>query len=134
MKISELAVKSATPLDTIRYYEKRGLIREVDRTEAGYRIYSEEEVLRLRFIRSAKTLGFSLAEVSDLLAISESHASHSHAPKKALEQKRKDISEKIVKLKKMNDALKHLNERCDGTHAIGDCPILNSLWSEDLPH
>lgn len=92
MKIGELARQCQVSLDTVRYYEKQGLLASVDRSEGGYRLFDQEAVERLHFIRKAKDLGFTLKEIQELLDIRVSPESYACGEVKALtDQKRQMI-------------------------------------------
>ncbi len=125
--IGRMAREAGLAAETLRYYERIGLIRPVQRTAANYRLYDGHTEARLRFIRRAQNLGFSLAEVKDLLEISGS-AAHDMAEVKALtEQKIAEIDLKISDLRRMRTALVQQAERCPGHGSVEDCPILASL-------
>lgn len=126
MNISQAAKKSGVPAKTIRYYESIDLIPEAGRTASGYRVYTEKDVDRLRFIQHARGLGFSVKDVGDLLALWQDR-SRASADVKAMAAKRvEEIDGKIAELQSMRDTLTHLMDRCHGDERP-DCPILESL-------
>ncbi len=126
MNISQAAKKSGVPAKTIRYYESIDLIPEAGRTASGYRVYTDKDVERLRFIQHARGLGFAVKDVADLLALWQDRARAS-ADVKALAARRvEDIDRKITELQSMRDTLTHLMDRCHGDDRP-DCPILESL-------
>lgn len=129
MNISEAARKSGVPAKTIRYYEGIGLIAAPPRSDGGYRVYSERDVETLRFIQRARSLGFSVKDVSDLLALWHDR-SRASAEVKALAQRHVvDIERKIAELEGMRATLASLVSRCHGDDRP-DCPILEKLAGE----
>ncbi|SOD94084.1 Cu(I)-responsive transcriptional regulator [Caenispirillum bisanense] len=132
MNISQAAKKSGVPAKTIRYYESIDLIPEAGRTASGYRVYTDKDVERLRFIQHARGLGFSVKDVGDLLALWQDR-SRASADVKAVAAKRvEEIDRKIAELQSMRDTLNHLMDRCHGDDRP-DCPILESLADADVP-
>lgn len=126
MNIGIAAERSGVPAKTIRYYESVGLIQPADRTVAGYRVYGKQDVETLRFVQRARSLGFSVEEVGNLLALWRDR-SRSSAEVKALARHRvEDIDRKVAELTEMRETLLHLMERCHGD-ARPDCPILQGL-------
>jgi MerR family copper efflux transcriptional regulator len=126
MNIGTAARQSGVPAKTIRYYESVGLIDAADRTAAGYRVYSPRDVETLRFVQRGRSLGFSVEEVGNLLALWYDRSRNS-AEVKALAQHRvADIDRKIAELTEMRETLTDLMERCHGD-ARPDCPILQGL-------
>ncbi len=125
MKIGELSRRTATPVDTIRYYERRGLIPEVPRSAGGYRCYGQEAVRRLRFIRQAKALGFRLDEIAQLLSLSARDAACEDV-RRVAQAKAAEIETRIARLGRMHDCLMDLARACE-THGDAACPILGAL-------
>lgn len=131
--IGKIAKASGSSVETIRYYEREGLLPEAPRSDSGYRQYSQTAISRLRFIRRAKQLGFTLDEVRSLLKLAD--VDGSKAEVKALtEQKLALIDQKIDQLKAMRDALGELNDQCDGRGAISHCPIIHALENDHDHH
>jgi len=130
MKIGELAKRSEVPIDTVRYYEREGLIPPPVRRASGYRDYLEVDVDRLRFMRRAKNLGFTLHEIRDLLSLTAMAGDDMAALKSHAQAKLQDVDERIRALTKMRDALGALVHACPGHGALERCPILAAL-SED---
>ncbi|MEY2341035.1 heavy metal-responsive transcriptional regulator [Acidithiobacillus sp. IBUN Pt1247-S3] len=135
--IGRLAREAGLAAETLRYYERIGLIRPIQRTQSNYRLYDGEAESRLRFIRRAQNLGFSLAEVKELLDISSHPENDMAAVKEIAEGKIVDIEEKIADLQRMRTALQSVSERCPGHGSVDGCPILASLAGldriEELP-
>jgi len=111
--------------DTIRYYEKSGLLSPATRLASGYRRYDELQLRRLSFIREAQTLGFSLNDVRDLLGLSRQR--DVARVKRAAERKLDDVRQRIASLERVRDALSKLVSACPGHGRAQDCPILNAL-------
>ncbi|EQD34640.1 transcriptional regulator, MerR family [mine drainage metagenome] len=124
-KIGEVARHTGVLVDTIHYYERAGLLPEPARRPSGYRTYDAEAICRLRFIRRAKALGFSLAEIGELLTISTRQ--DIQAVKTAARRKRADLDQRISELTHIRDALDTLIEHCPGRGGAASCPILSAL-------
>lgn len=127
MTIGELARRSGVGVETIRFYQREGLIVEPPRRGSAYRRYTEDVVRHVRFIRRAKDLGFTLDETRDLLLLRvEPGASCEDVRVRAL-AKLADIDEKVRSLERMKVALRELTEACSGDGSAGACPILDAL-------
>lgn len=122
--VGQLAKAANVNIETVRYYERRGLLPEPKRRESGYREYSPEDVFRIKFIKRAQELGFTLKQISELLALRVDAKNTCAKVKKQTEAKISDIEEKIVLLKKMKTALGKLASSCK---AHEGCPILEYL-------
>lgn len=129
MTIGELARKAGVNVETVRYYERRGLITRPQRRGTGFREYQDEMFKRLRFIRQAKDLGFSLKEISELLSLRRDSQTSCREVKARAENKLKDIRQKIRTLEGMEAALAGLAKSCKGRGPLSDCPILDALES-----
>lgn len=129
LAISELAKRSQVNLQTIRYYEREGLLPKPRRLPSGYRIFSSEDVRRVRFIKQAQELGFSLKEIKELLALRVHPGTTSAEVRQRTASKIADIDEKLLTLTAMKKALVRLTAACSGQGALSDCPILESLDS-----
>ncbi|HSH42460.1 MAG TPA: MerR family DNA-binding protein [Arenicellales bacterium] len=119
--------------ETIRFYERRGLLPEAPRSSAGYRRFGEDSVKRLRFIRRAKSLGFSLPEISELLALQDEPGGDRARVKQITESKLREIEAKISDLESMRAALSELAEQCSGHGPVSGCPIIETLADGDAP-
>ena len=126
MKVGEVARASGVPAKTIRYYEEIGLIAPAERTDSGYRDYGTNDLETLRFIARSRSLGFSVAEVSDLLALWRDRQRSSSQVKAVAEDHLKSIDSKIAELRSLRDTLADLIHRCHGD-SRPDCPILKDL-------
>ena len=129
MNIGEVATRSGVPAKTIRYYESIGLIRPAERSAAGYRVYGDKELQTLRFIQRARNLGFSVKQVSELLALWHDRARASGDVKAVARRHLEEIDRRMAELQSMRDTLEHLVGRCHGDDRP-DCPILADLAGE----
>lgn len=118
-------------LETIRYYERLGLLPKPPRTQAGYRVFPEDTTARVRFIKRAKELGFSLKEIKELLALRIEPGKTRADVWERVESKLSDIDEKIKSLREMRKSLAKLTKVCRGDGPVNDCPILESLNHEE---
>jgi Cu(I)-responsive transcriptional regulator len=129
--IGKLARDIGIGAGTLRYYERLGLLAPAERTSAGYRKYGAAAARRLRFIRRAQALGFTLEEVADLLKLSDNPRASARQVKKATQAKITDIEQRIEALTRMKQGLAELEARCSGHGSTGECPILAALNRED---
>ena len=127
MKIGELAQRAEVRIDTVRYYERQGLLPAPLRQPSGYRTYSPADLLRLQFVRRAKSLGFSLEDIRDLLALSDNRDGDMGSLKAAASGKLADVEVKLAELTRIRDGLRTLVEACPGHGALDQCPILHAL-------
>ena len=130
LKIGEVARRGGVNLQTIRYYEREGLLQEPPRLASGYRMFPELAVYRVRFIKRAQELGFSLAEIRELLSLRQNAEAGSLAMRERAQAKIADIDQKIRTLRAMKNALHDLTEKCPGCGPLSDCPILDALEAE----
>ena len=128
----QLAKKAQVKVETVRYYERRGLIPEPSRKESGYRQYSQDDVIRIQFIKHSQRLGFTLKEIQDLLTLRVNPDTTCFDVKRRAEAKITGIEEKIQSLQRMKQALMKLSTTCRGRGPIGECPILEALKSENF--
>ena len=134
LTIGRLAKQVGLGIETVRFYERQGLIEPPPRTDSNYRIYPEEEVTRLRFIKKAKSLGFTLNEIKELLFIRHDPNATKADIKNRTLNKIEDVKQKISDLTRIKMALKHLVSSCDGHGPLEECPILEALDSESEEH
>ena len=127
LTIGQCARKAQVNVDTIRYYERRGLIPEPPRRQSGYRQYHENDVARIQFIKRAQELGFTLNEVEELLALRVDPTTKCVDVKEQTEGKIADISAKIKTLQRMKRVLTQLAASCDARAPTNECPILEAL-------
>ncbi len=130
LTIGKLALQADVTTDTVRYYEKEGLLTPASKTEAGYRLYNEDAMRRLRFIRQAQQCGFSLAEIRELLTLRNSDEACCKDVKSVTISKKLQLEHKIKALQIMSQALSELITICDNeTQPLDECPILSALES-----
>jgi Hg(II)-responsive transcriptional regulator len=129
LTIGKLASAAEVGIDTVRFYERACLLKRPQRTAAGYRLYAESDVARLRFIRRAKALGFSLDEIAELLRLNDGGGRRS-AVRALAEQRLKEIEQKLSELGRMRDTLRHLVHECRGDGSIAGCPIIEAVLPE----
>jgi Hg(II)-responsive transcriptional regulator len=127
LTIGQLARRAGVGVETVRFYERQGLLEEPARRSSGYRQYGEEVVRRLQFIKRAKALGFTLQEIADLIALRLDPATTRAEVRQKAVDKLTTIEGKIHDLKRMGDALRKLVEACDGQGPLAGCPILDAL-------
>lgn len=127
LKIGEVAKNSQVGVETVRFYEREGLIALPKRNESGYRQYPESVIKQIQFIQHAKSLGFSLKEIGELIKLKSTSGASCKTIKAAAKAKITDIQEKIDALERMKMALQPLVARCKSSDPISDCPILNAL-------
>ena len=129
MNIGQAGKASGVSAKMIRYYESVGLIPEAQRSEAGYRVYTENDIHTLRFIRRSRDLGFSVKDISQLLALWQDRNRASADVKAFAMTHIEQLNRKITELKSMVETLEHLASNCQGNNRP-DCPILNELADE----
>lgn len=127
LRIGQVAKQAGVGVETIRFYERRGLIEDPPRTDSGYREYPDEAVSRIRFIRRAGELGFSLSEIQDLLQLRVDSTASGGDVRRRAEAKIREIDNRIADLDRMKRALADLTALCSGEGPIGECPILDAL-------
>lgn len=127
LTIGQLAQRAGVGVETIRFYEREGLISEPPRRPSGYRDYPLETVARIVFIRRAKDLGFTLREINELLELRVRPRHNCAQVKRSADSKIADIDGKIASLRRMRRALKDLTRACEEKTSTTECPILASL-------
>ncbi len=132
MTIGAAAKAAGVGVETIRFYERKGLIHQPPRPERGFRIYSGETAGRVRFIREAQRLGFSLREVAELLALQADPAADSGEVRERAAAKIGEIGEKIARLERIRGALGALIAACPGSGPLGDCSIMMAMLGDGL--
>ncbi len=133
MNIGQLARQAGVPIDTVRYYERQHLIPEPPRSASGYRQYGQDDVTRLNFIRRAKTLGFTLEEIGELMALSGNYSSDMNEMKQKASRKLEIVEERLAELARMRDALLGLVDACPGHGPLATCPIMAALTTDPVP-
>lgn len=128
LTIGQVAATADVSTDALRFYEREGLIRPVKKTRAGYRLYEEDAVRRLHFIKHAQQCGFSLADIRELLELKNRNRSCCNNVKTVAIDKRRELETKISALQAMAYALTELIDVCtDESKPLDECPILAAL-------
>lgn len=127
LSIGQVADAAGVGVETVRFYQRKGLIEEPPRDGTRHRRYPSDTIVRLRFIRGAQNLGFSLKEIEDLLQLRLAHGATKADVKVRAEEKVADIEIKIRDLRRMRDSLLKLIGACQGTGPLEDCPILEAF-------
>lgn len=127
LSIGQVARRTQVTVETVRFYEKQGLIVAPQRSDAGYRQYPEETVKRVRFIQHAKEVGFTLKDIAELLALRQEPRTSCADIKLRATQKIEEVDRKIQDLKRIRDALARMILTCSGSGAVSQCPILEEL-------
>jgi len=131
LSIGQAARRAGVGVETIRFYERQGLLEVPPRRASGYRQYDESVVARLQFIRRAKDLGFTLHETKDLLSLRVDPKTTCQDVKGRAQVKIAEIDEKIRQLQRMRKALSNLTKACGSRGPISECPILECLDPAD---
>lgn len=129
---SKLAREVGVKLPTIRYYERRGVLPKPPRTAAGYRVFDSHAVARLRFIKHAQSLGFTLREIQGLLALRVDSDNTCGDVRIRAQAKVRDVEQKIRHLQEIRDAINRLIGACQGRRPSGECPLLEALAAPAL--
>ncbi|MEO8742096.1 MAG: heavy metal-responsive transcriptional regulator [Lysobacteraceae bacterium] len=131
MQIGQLAARAHVSVDTVRYYERHGVLPAPSRTASGYRAYAPDDVARLHFVRRAKALGFTLAEICELLSLSSHRTDDMAELKSAANEKLGQVQHKLDELTRIRNGLLTLVESCPGHGALETCPILAALAEDN---
>ena len=132
LNIGDAAAAAGVTPKMVRHYESLGLIPEAARTEAGYRLYGEREIAMLRFIRQARSLGFSMPQIEELMSLWRDPARQSHAVKQVAERHLHELAQRQRELDQMRATLEQMVARCRGDHGA-QCVILDQLASLGSP-
>ncbi len=132
MRTGELAGRAGVNVETLRYYERRGLLDEPPRTAGGYREYPARAVELLRFVKRAQQLGFTLDEVEELLHLDHGGPERCDAARALADARRADLTARIADLSRMRDSLTDLIGTCDLPQADRSCPLLAAIGTQ--PH
>jgi MerR family transcriptional regulator, mercuric resistance operon regulatory protein len=124
IKISKFSEETEVPVETIRYYEKRGLLPYTSKSQGGYRLYTEEDIERLRFIKRMQQLGFSLKDIKELLAFKKVGSDECGKIQRQIQLKVREIEEKLSELKQAKKTLAQMTEICKANTRKGECPFL----------
>jgi MerR family transcriptional regulator, copper efflux regulator len=132
LTIGDVAEQAQVHIETLRYYERRGLVATPPRSPANYRLYPEETVRRVRFIKRAQALGFFLNNIKALLSLRAAPEVGCADVRARAEAKIQDIDDKIASLSAMKAALSTLVAQCSGEGPLTACPILTSLEMKEV--
>lgn len=127
MKIGEVADAAGVNVQTVRYYERRGLLKEPPRTASGYREFEPRVVRRIRFIRQAQDLGFTLSEIDELLELRVDKPERCEQVEARARAKRDEVRRKLAELRRMDEVLSDLVSSCMDRAPTDECPILAAL-------
>ncbi len=130
LKTGELAKRAGVNIETLRFYERKGLLPKPPQRASGYREYPTESIALIRFIKRAQELGFSLAEVRELLALRVQPGTTCAEVRERAEHKLLDVRQKIADLKAIERALNKVTATCTGRGPLSECPILENLDGE----
>jgi MerR family copper efflux transcriptional regulator len=127
LSIGQVARRAGVGVETVRFYEREGLLEEPPRRASGYRQYSEQVIARLHFIKRAQQLGFSLKEITELLLLRVDAQTSCEEVKGRTEAKIAEVERKMVELQRMRQALLQVASLCIGQGPTGRCPMLEAL-------
>ena len=126
----EAASQAGIGIETLRFYEKKELISPHSKTDSGYRLFTEREIHKLKFIKAAQNSGFKLSEIKELLTLQSAGGSDCHSVRDQVKDKLEEVQEKILALSQIQNSLEKLLNSCSGEDPISDCPILNHFAKE----
>ena len=130
-RITAFAEKCGVNKETIRYYEQKNLLQEPSRTKAGYRIYSDDDVKRVWFIKRIQELGFSLNEIYKLFGVVDKDEVRCQDMFEFVSKKQKEVQKQIEDLKRIETMLDDLKQRCPDEKSLHTCPIIETLIEEE---
>ncbi len=125
-----MAAQAGVNVQTLRYYERRGLVPEPPRAPSGYRAYPTEVVATIRFVKRAQDLGFTLDEITELLHLADGGPDECEPARAVAEARMSDLERKIRDLERMHDSLAELLATCDRPRADRRCPLLRALQTD----
>lgn len=131
LSIGQVARRAGVGVETVRFYEREGLLEEPPRRASGYRQYSEQVVRRLHFIKRAQQLGFSLKEINELLRVRVDAQTSCDEVKQRTEAKIAEVERKVIELQRMRQALLQVHSLCEGQGPTGGCPMLEALDQQE---
>ncbi len=132
LSIGQVARRAGVGVETVRFYERAGLLEEPPRRASGYRQYSEQEVRRLHFIKRAQKLGFSLKEITELLRLRVDGQTSCEEVKLRTEAKIAEVERKVIELQRMRQALLQVAALCTGQGPASACPMLDALEQQEM--
>ncbi|MCW6003589.1 MerR family DNA-binding protein [Micromonospora sp. CPCC 205371] len=131
MRTGQVADLAGVNIQTLRYYERRGLLPTPSRRASGYRVYGPDAVRTVRFVKRAQQLGFSLAEVESLLELAQGGPSSCEGARRLAVDKISDLDQRITHLHAMRDSLQHLVATCERPRRQRECPLLDTIQDAD---
>lgn len=131
-KIGHAARQAGVTVETVRYYEREGLLNTAHRSEGGYRLYGEADIERLQFIRKAKALGFTLEDIAELLQLQDGDGSQAQV-RERVRKRLLDLDHKIRQLTAIQDVLQALEHQCAGCGPIAGCAIIEGMKAIPMP-
>ena len=129
--IGEAAARSGVTAKMVRHYESLGLLQAVERTESGYRQYSDKEIHTLRFTKRARGLGLSMAEIAEILTLWQNRRRSSADVRKIASRHLDQLNRRMVAMESMRQTLEQLVDCCEGNHRP-DCPILREVQTQSV--
>ncbi len=132
LSIGQVARRAGVGVETVRFYEREGLLEEPPRRVSGYRQYSEQVVTRIHFIKRAKLLGFSLKEITELLLLRVDAQTSCEVVKQRAEAKIAEVERKLIELQRMRQALLQVASLCTGQGPASACPMLDALDRQEM--
>jgi len=132
LNIGQVAKQTGVTVETVRFYEKQGLIDAPLRSESGYRQYPQDTVKRVQFIQNAKKVGFTLKDIGELLALRQEPGTSCTDIKLRATQKIEEVDQKILDLNRIRTALGRMIMKCSGRGSLSECPILEELDEDEM--
>lgn len=133
LTIGKVAKEATVNIQTVRYYERIGLVKPNARRDSGYRLYTDEAILKISFIKHAQELGFTLEEISALLRLRVGRPTRCEEVRARAERRLEDVRKKIAHLRRMEQVLVELITSCRSRKTTDPCPILRSLERDGKP-
>lgn len=127
LRIGRVAAEAGVNVQTLRFYERKGIVPPPERTDGGYRLYPEDTISLVRFVKRAQTLGFTLSEIQELLELRDNPHRSCRRVKEVAEAKLDEVEEKLADLRRLKKALRGLAQSCDSDAGRLTCPILEAL-------
>ena len=127
LTVGKLARAAGVGVETIRFYEKRGLVQQPARRDGGYRVYHPDDISRIRFIKNAQALGFTLKEIAELIELEQDTRSQCSDLQIRADEKIRLIDDKIAELTRMRDELVQLSSSCASDQPLSKCKLMNCL-------
>ena len=127
LKVGKLAEAAGVGVETIRFYERRGLLQQPEKKASGYREYNPGDVARIQFIKTAQAIGFTLKEIAELIQLEKDHNSRCGDVQQRAQEKVQLVEQKITQLQKMRAELNRLSQCCDSERPLSECGLTTCL-------